>query len=114
MSDGSFINVSSVYGSETREPLVQVQWGEQSGVLSLDAARQLGRDLIEAASASETDAFLMDFFEKRLGVKDINQRAGVLSGHFRHVLQVAKNHMDAVGADKLDLAAAQAALKGAR
>ena len=33
----------------------------------------------------------------------IDQRAGVLSGHFRHVLQVAKNHMDAVGADKLDL-----------
>ncbi|MFO1135951.1 MAG: DsrE family protein [Rhodoblastus sp.] len=49
---------------------------------------------------------------KRMKVEDygrqqviyhIDQRAGVLSGHFRHVLQVAKNHMDAVGADKLDL-----------
>jgi len=33
----------------------------------------------------------------------IDQSAGVLNGHYRHVLQVAKNHVDAVGADKLDL-----------
>lgn len=33
----------------------------------------------------------------------IDQRAGVMSGHFRHILQVARNHVDAVGADKLDL-----------
>ena len=33
----------------------------------------------------------------------IDQRAGVLSGHFRHILQVARNHVDAVGADRLDL-----------
>lgn len=33
----------------------------------------------------------------------VDQRAGVLSGHFRHLLQVARNHVDAVGADRLDL-----------
>lgn len=33
----------------------------------------------------------------------IDQSAGVLNGHYRHVLQVAQNHVDAVGADKLDL-----------
>lgn len=33
----------------------------------------------------------------------LDQSAGVLNGHFRHVLQVAQNHVDAVGADKLDL-----------
>ena len=36
-------------------------------------------------------------------VYHIDQSAGVLNGHYRHVLQVAKNHVDAVGADKLDL-----------
>ncbi|MCB1540960.1 MAG: DsrE family protein, partial [Rhodoblastus sp.] len=25
------------------------------------------------------------------------------NGHFRHILQIAQNHVDAVGADKLDL-----------
>lgn len=74
----NLINVSSVYGADSREPLVQVQWGDEEGVLSLDAARQLGRDLIEAASAAETDAFLMEFLEKRVGVKEIHHRAGVL------------------------------------
>lgn len=77
-SDDNMIRVESVYGAESHEALVEVSWGDRSGVLSLDAARQLGRDLIEAASASETDAFLMDFLEKRVGVKDITQRAGVL------------------------------------
>lgn len=33
----------------------------------------------------------------------LDQRAGVLSGHYRHLLQVAQNHVDAVGSDKLDL-----------
>ena len=33
----------------------------------------------------------------------VDQSAGRLNGHFRHVLQVAQNHVDAVGADNLDL-----------
>jgi uncharacterized protein len=33
----------------------------------------------------------------------LDQSAGLLNGHYRHVLQVAQNHVDAVGADKLDL-----------
>ncbi|HMN73764.1 MAG TPA: DsrE family protein [Rhodoblastus sp.] len=49
---------------------------------------------------------------KRMSVEDygrqrviyhIDQRAGLFSGHFRHILQIAQNHVDAVGADKLDL-----------
>ena len=49
---------------------------------------------------------------KRMKVEDygrqqviyhVDQTAGVLNGHFRHILQIAQNHVDAVGADKLDL-----------
>lgn len=46
--------------------------------LSPDSARQLGRDLLDVASASETDAFLMTFLEKRVGVKDVGARAVIL------------------------------------
>lgn len=58
---------------------MEVKWGNKSGVLDLDSARQLGRDLIEAAAASETDAFLMDYFEKKVGITDLGARASVIA-----------------------------------
>ena len=42
-------------------------------------------------------------YGKQRVIYHVDQRAGLLNGHFRHVLQVAQNHIDAVGAENLDL-----------
>ncbi|MDE2362808.1 MAG: DsrE family protein [Hyphomicrobiales bacterium] len=48
------------------------------------------------------DMQLPDYGKQQV-IYHIDQRAGLFNGHYRHVLQVAQNHVDAVGADKLDL-----------
>ena len=73
------INVSSVYGHETSKPYVQVQWGQSLAQLDPDSARQLARDLLDAASISETDAFLVMFFQKQVGVDRPDVIAGILA-----------------------------------
>lgn len=78
---GDMINVSSVYGNATRKPYVQVSWGESLAQLSPDTARQLGRDLLDAASAAETDAFLVEFTRRRIGVDE--RRTAILLEEFR-------------------------------
>ena len=45
---------------------------------------------------------LASYAEQRV-IYHVDQRAGLFNGHFRHILQVAQNHVDAVGADRLDL-----------
>jgi hypothetical protein len=58
---------------------VDVRWGDQLGQLDPDTARQLGRDLLDAAASAEVDAFLMGFLEHRINVDRIEVRAGILS-----------------------------------
>lgn len=48
------------------------------------------------------DMKLEDYGRQRV-IYHVDQRAGFLNGRYRHILQVAQNHVDAVGMDKLDL-----------
>ena len=54
-------------------------------------------------TADWVKAMKVEEYGRQQVIYHIDQRAGLLSGHYRHVLQVAQNHVDAVGADKLDL-----------
>jgi hypothetical protein len=78
-SSGAMISIGSTYGMDTRQPYVDVRWGDQLGQLDPDTARQLGRDLLDAAASAEVDAFLMGFLEHRINVDRIEVRAGILS-----------------------------------
>jgi len=54
-------------------------------------------------TAEWVKAMKVEDYGRQQVIYHIDQRAGLLSGHFRHILQVAQNHVDAVGADRLDL-----------
>lgn len=65
------------------EPFVQLLLGEQI-ICQMDPeqARDHARAITEAAEAAEQDAFLMDFFQRQVGL-DFNAAGKVLIG-FRH------------------------------
>ena len=62
------INITSLVSLLTEEGVVELQWGDEKGQLSLEEARAHGLKILEVAEAAETDAFLVEFFRKRLNV----------------------------------------------
>ena len=61
--------VESLVSHRTGEPLVNVRWGQENGQLSRDEAIQLAHQLIEAAEAAVSDAFLMQFLMQKVGAE---------------------------------------------
>lgn len=54
--------VESVYGAQTRQPLVRISYeGKEITMINPQDAVMLAINLIQAANASITDAFLFDF-----------------------------------------------------
>ena len=45
----------------------------------------------------------LDDYGQQKVIYHVDEGAGLFNGRFKHVLQVAQNHVNAVGADKLDL-----------
>ena len=67
MNDEEEIRVSAVsmYGHNTREPLVVLTIGDSKPVmLTADKAKEIGGMLIETAMASDADAFLFEFTDE--------------------------------------------------
>lgn len=78
------ITITSMYGSENRKPLVSfVVEGEQETNLqfSVDEARKVARDLLEAAEAAIQDGFVFEFISKTLGFSE--QHAAIFLNEFR-------------------------------
>jgi len=63
------IQVRSAYAYNSREPLVEVDWAGQKVQLTLLEARRHAFNLLSAAEASESDAFILAFVEERLGAE---------------------------------------------
>jgi len=59
----NMINVTSGYGGNTRQPFVQIHTDKLKEPLQLspEEARDLALNLLEAAEASEQDAFIFEF-----------------------------------------------------
>jgi hypothetical protein len=66
-SDG-MINVSSIVSHATGEAVIQFTWGEKRAQLTVEEARQHALGVLECAEAGETDAFIVEFFHKELGM----------------------------------------------
>ena len=79
---GYDVQVSSIYGGQLRQPLVQVQWGDRKPfTISPAEARDLAANLLGAAEAAEQDAFVVEFAREKLDCTD--QHAGAFLTEFR-------------------------------
>lgn len=58
------IFVSSIVSHRTGEGIVQIQWGGHGGQMSIDEARQMGQQFLEAAEGAETDALILRMFQR--------------------------------------------------
>lgn len=61
------INVVSMYGHNSKQPLVALTVRDVSVQMSPEKARELGHWLIEAAEAAEQDAFMNEYARDALG-----------------------------------------------
>jgi len=67
------IRVSSGFGSNTREPFVQIDMDypkEHPLQIHPDEARDLAMNLLQAADAADSDEFIFLFFSKIMGGSD--------------------------------------------
>jgi hypothetical protein len=63
--------VSTIYGSKSRLPLVRIAYGKlgrekEIATMPAEDARDLAFNLLQGAAASITDAFLVSFMEARV------------------------------------------------
>lgn len=77
------------------------------GLLVAAGAAALGVGAYAFGHNSKTapwvEALELKDYERQQVIYHVDEGAGLFNGRFRHVLQVAQNHVNAVGADKLDL-----------
>lgn len=70
----------SIYGFRTRKPIVKISYGITFETqMSPEEARQFAHSIFEAAEAAETDAFLMEWLEKRIGIDTDEGKVAVLA-----------------------------------
>ncbi len=74
-------SVASSYGQVTQKGYVEIRFRNEIAQIDPDVARQIARDLLDAAASAETDAFLMTFLMKRTGL-DV-QRGALVLNEFR-------------------------------
>lgn len=55
------INVTTLYGRAAKLPLVQIEVPQGKAQLTIEETEDLARNLVHAAEASLTDAFLIEF-----------------------------------------------------
>jgi hypothetical protein len=62
-------HVASGYGGNTRQPFVEVQLGEYTTQMSPEKAIELALNMLEAAEAAWSDAFITEFMERSVGLE---------------------------------------------
>lgn len=77
------VNVTSIFGAQTRRGLVQLQIGDETTTMPPAKAREIAGLLLECAEAAGTDELLMTFFGQRVGLEE--QQAGRLMLDFRRL-----------------------------
>lgn len=75
------IHTEAIYGARTKQALVKITLGKESIMMSTKDAKKLAYDLLDVAHAADSDAFLMDWMNDRLGVTQ--QQSGVILREFR-------------------------------
>jgi hypothetical protein len=74
----------SIFGAKTRKGLVGLTMGDRKPVyLSPEEARSVAADLLQTATAAETDEVLMRWLNEKLGLDD--ERATQVLRDLRHM-----------------------------
>lgn len=68
MTDTS-IWVETLVSQRTGQPLVQIAWHDHTAQMTPAEARDLARNLLDAASIAEADAGLVRFLKERVGLE---------------------------------------------
>ena len=69
--------IETLVSHKTGEPIVVLRWYDHSGQLTPAEARLHALHILEAADAAESDAFLLDFCRKKIGM-ELEQSAKML------------------------------------
>jgi UTP-glucose-1-phosphate uridylyltransferase len=80
-TNGKAIWVTSLYGFNTRKPMVQIEVPDPVVQLDIEDALQLGQNIIAVAHGAEADTFIAEFFRQELEIDD--QQAAMLLQKFR-------------------------------
>ena len=92
------INVTSGYGANTQKAFCTIEIpGQKPFQLFAEDARALGLNLLQAAEAAETDAFLVEFGHQRLNLDEAH--AGVLLQEFRRWRNAQRAESEKTGSD---------------
>lgn len=77
----STINVTTGYGYKSKEPYVEVNVPKKRIQMTPENARDLALNLLQAAEAAYSDAFLIEFLTDAIGSDPA--QAAILLGEFR-------------------------------
>lgn len=77
------IEFSSIYGFESREPMIRFKWGSEEGSLSVTEARAHAIAVLETVEAAIGDAFFFEFAAK-IDPGNAEQAGAVLMQEFRN------------------------------
>lgn len=61
--------ITSGYGANTREPYIEVQLEDAKIQMPPEDARRLALNLLQAAEAALSDAFLVEFMQAEIGLE---------------------------------------------
>lgn len=78
--------VETLVSHRTGQPLVQIAWYDHTGQLTPAEARDLARNLLDAASIAEADAGLVRFLKERVGLE--HNAAGTMLNELREYRRV--------------------------
>lgn len=79
--DGNVIHTEAIYGLKTKQPLVIIKWGGESGMFTPDEARRFALRVLATAEAAVGDAFWWEFAKNDVGLSE--QDAAKLMVRFR-------------------------------
>jgi hypothetical protein len=82
MADNDMISFSSIYGFESREPMIHFEWGSMKGELSVIEARAHAIAVLETVEAAIGDAFFFEFGAK-VNPEDPERAGAALIKEFR-------------------------------
>lgn len=105
------IQITSLYGTRGRQGLVQLDWGNKTGQLTVDEARRHGLAVIESAAAAEFDEVLAEEL-KDVGASE--KELAVLMLELRRLLRESEGAWtETMALDEAQIAAIRVAQKGA-
>lgn len=87
--------VSSIYGTESQKPYVNITFGGKMIQVPPETAREIASNIMDCASASEIDACLMNFARDQMK----NEEAGA---HLVSMLREYRGHYKHSGTQKDD------------